>query len=105
MSKVRVIKTPKPSGIKAVMTRMTIMIIPQNALIWGIEKLLEGRESFKDTDKTLDEKIYQGEIFETIACELEDMKDSIVYPPQKVIDQLEELAKLVDTDYVLITKE
>jgi hypothetical protein len=80
------------------------MTIPQNALLHGIEKLLDGRESFKDTDRTLDEKVYQGDIFETIASELDQMKDTVLYPPQKVIDQLEELAILVDTDYVLITK-
>lgn len=102
------IKNIKPSKIKTVMTRMSIMTIPENALLFGVEKLLKGRESFKDTDKTLNEVIYQGDIFETIACELE--KDKVflsacmMYPPQKVIDLLDELAMLVDTDYVLITK-
>ena len=99
---------PKTSGVKSVMTRMTIMTIPENALLHGVVKALKGRESFKDTDKTLNEVIYQGDKFETIASELE--KDKVflnacmMYPNQKVIDQLEELAMLVNTDYVLITK-
>jgi hypothetical protein len=98
------IRLPKPSGLKSVMTRMTIMTIPENALLDGVVKQLDGRESFKDTDRTLNEKVYQGDVFEAIASELDQMKDTIGYPSQKVIDQLEELAKLVDTDYVLITK-
>jgi len=98
------IRIPKPTGIKGVMTRMTIMTIPQNALVWGIEKLLAGRESFKDTDKTLDEKIYQGDVFEDILGEVLELKGSPMYPSQKTLGQLEELAEFVDTDYVLITK-
>jgi hypothetical protein len=102
------IRLPKPSGLKSVMTRMTIMTIPENALLDGVVKQLDGRESFKDTDKTLNEKIYQGDVFEAIASELEQNKKFLdacmLYPNEKVINQLEELAKLVDTDYVLITK-
>jgi hypothetical protein len=98
------IRIPKPTGIKDVMTRMTIMTIPENALLDGVERLLAGRESFKDTDKTLNEKVYQGDVFEAILGEVEGLKGSPMYPSQKTLGQLEELAEFVDTDYVLITK-
>lgn len=91
-----------------VSTRMTILTIPENALLDGVVKKLKGRESFKDTIETLNEAIYQGDVFEAIACELQEKKEFLsacmLYPPQKVIDQLEALAEFVDTDYVLITK-
>ena len=102
------IRLPKPSGVAKVMTRMTIMTIPENAILDGVMKQLKGREAFKDTDKSLNEVIYQGDVFEAIASELEQNKKFLLacmlYPNEKVINQLEELAKLVDTDYVLITK-
>lgn len=98
------IRIPKPTGIKGVMTRMTIMTIPENALLDGVERLLAGRESFKDTDKTLNEVVYQGDVFEAILGEVLELKGSPMYPSQKVLGQLEELAEFVDTDYVLITK-
>lgn len=98
------IRLPKPSGIKEVMTLLSLMSIPSNALLHRIEQELDGREAFKDTNKSLDEKIYHGTVFNDIANEMDELKGSPMYPSQKVINQLEELAKLVDTDYVLITK-
>lgn len=91
--------------LKSVATKMTIMTIPENALLHGVVKHLEGREAFNDADCSLDEKVYNGDVFEAIAGELAQFEDSdFCKPSQKVIDQLDALAELVSTDYVLITK-
>lgn len=94
------------SKLNSVITRMTIMTIPKNALLDGVVKLLKKKVAFKDaTDNN--EVIYQGDVFEEIGGELAEQKKFLdacmIYPPEKVINQLDELAKLVDTDYVLIT--
>ena len=95
----------KSTGIQSVMTKLSVVSIPENALLHGVVKLLEGREAFKDSDDTLDEKMYAGDIFEDIASELAQHPDGHMFKPQqKVLDQLDELAELVSEDYVLITK-
>lgn len=96
----------KATGIKKVLHKMSIMTIPENALLDGVVKLLEGREAFTDiTD--MNERIYQGDIFEEIGGAIAEIMKlnpkSRILPSQKVIDQIDELAKLVDTDYLMIT--
>jgi hypothetical protein len=91
--------------IKSVTTELTIASIPENALLDGVVKLLDGREMFKDTDDSLDEKMYAGHVFEDIATEQAQYEDGHMFKaPQKVLDQLDALAEFVSHDYVLITK-
>ena len=90
------------SNIKSVFNKISIIQIPENALLDGVVKLLSGRESFIDADLDLRERIYTGDIFEAIAGELAEMKDSMLYPIKKVVDQIDELAELIDSDYVQI---
>jgi len=91
--------------IKSVTTELTIASIPENALLDGVVKLLEGREMFKDTDDSLDEKMYAGHVFEDIANEQAQLEDVPMFKqPKEVLDQLDALAEFVSHDYVLITK-
>ena len=90
-----------------------MMQIPENALLNEIISKLRGRESFKDADITNDERIYHGDIFECMLNEdAQFSNDDVAYAntyklyykmSKKAISQLEELSKLVDTDYVQIT--
>ena len=85
---------------------MSIMTIPENALLDGVVKLLEGREAFTDiTD--MNERIFQGDVFEEIGGEISEMMKlnpkNRMLPSQKVINQIDELAEMVDTDYFMIT--
>jgi hypothetical protein len=91
--------------IKSVTTELTVASIPENALLDGVVKLLDGREMFRDTDDSLDEKMYAGHVFEDIANEQAEMGGSpFRVKNQKVLDQLDALAEFVSHDYVLITK-
>lgn len=96
---------PVANCIADVMTRMTIMTLPENALLDGVVKEMKSREAFKDATE-MDEVIYQGDIFEEILGEEYEYKNihGKFGISEKVIKQLEELAQLVDTDYVLVTK-
>lgn len=97
--------TKQVEGLHSVITKLSVVSIPENALLHGVVKLLEGREAFKDTDDTLDEKMYAGHIFEDIAGEQAELEDGHMFKAQqKVLDQLDELAELIGEDYVLITK-
>ncbi len=77
--------------------------IPENALLDGVIKLLSDRESFIDADKDLNERIYTGDVFQAIAGELAEMKGSPLIPSKKVVDQINELAELIDSEYIQIT--
>lgn len=91
--------------IESVSTPMTLLAIPENALLDGVVKLLKENTAFKDTDSELDEEIYHGDIFEQILSEKDLFVEKLEgYPQQKVLDQLEALAEFVSQDYVLITK-
>ena len=78
--------------------------IPSDCLLPGTLKLLQGRESFFDTDVDLGEKIFAGDIFETIACELAEMEGSPLLPTQEVIDEIDNLAEVIETELVRITE-
>ena len=91
------------SDIKTVLHKVSMTQIPENALLDRVVKELEGRECFKDTDEDLRERIYTGDVFEVILGELGEMEDTPMYPPNKVMEQLAELAELIDTEYVQIT--
>ena len=98
------LKRFKGKGLKSVMTKLSMITIPENALLDGVVKLLDGRATFSDTDTDVDEHIYQGHIFEDILGELSYKDETLKSYDKKVIAQLEELSKIVSQDYVLITK-
>jgi len=89
--------------MKTVISKLSMVSIPEMALIHGVVKLLDGREAFKDADSSNQERIYYGDVFEAILNEIGESGHTVICPPQKVIDQLEELSKLVSSDYVMIT--
>jgi hypothetical protein len=88
--------------LSSVFRTVTITQIPENALLDKIVKELRGREMFIDTDVDFDERIYSGDIFEAILGEYGELEDSPMYPQEKVMKQLDELAQMVDTEYVQI---
>ena len=93
----------EPIGISKVVTKLTMLQIPENALLHDIVKLLSGRESFLDADSDNNERIYTGDIFEAIFCELvEEMDSGVSIPSKKVLGQLNELSQICDADYVQI---
>ncbi len=98
--------TPKPKSLKDVFNKVSMIQIPENALVHGVVKALKGAEAFTDTDEELDERIYTGDIFESVLCtNCEIPEDSpLKITDKKTLDQLEELAELVDSEYVQITK-
>lgn len=91
--------------VKSVTTKLTIASIPENSLVHGVVKLLEGREAFADTSSDLDEKMYAGHVFEDIANEQAQLEDGHIFKADwKTLVQLDALAEFVSHDYVLITK-
>ena len=84
------------------------MTMPENVLLDDVVKLLKGREAFKDVTD-MSERIFQGDIFAEISGEIAEVEKSELkgklyeLVPKKVINQINELAQLVDTDYVMIT--
>lgn len=81
---------------------ISVTEIPQECLLSGTLKLLGGRELFTDTDDELNEAIYSGDVFEAISCELAEMEGSPILPPQEVIDEIDNLAEVIETELVRI---
>jgi hypothetical protein len=77
--------------------------IPRVSLLKGTLKLLESRETMIDVDEGLQEKLYNGDVFEAIACELEEMEGSPLLPSQEVVEQVNNLAEIIETELVRIT--
>ena len=76
--------------------------IPRASLLKGVLKQLDGREIMIDTDEDTQEKLYSGDVFEAIACELAEMEGSPLLPSQAVIDQIDILAEIIETELVRI---
>jgi hypothetical protein len=95
--------TPKPKSIKNVLHKVSMTQIPENALLDRVVRELRGREMFVDTDEDLGERIYSGDVFEAILGEFGELEDTPMYPEKKVMEQLLELAELIESDYVQIT--
>ena len=95
----------KKSNLKSVLNPMRMVQIPENALIHGVVKSLEGRESFRDVDTDLNERMYTGDVFEAILGENAQMpKGHLMRLNKKTEGQLEELAKLCGKyEYVQVT--
>lgn len=83
---------------------ISVTEIPSTCLLKGTLKLLDGRADFLDVDDEVGEKIYRGSVFETIACELAEMEGSPLLPPQEVIDEIDNLAEIIETELVRITE-
>jgi hypothetical protein len=81
---------------------ISITEIPKDVLLEGVIKLLEGREMYVDTDCDLEEKIYSGDVFEALACEIAEMEDSPLLPPLEVIEQIDNLASVIKTELIRI---
>lgn len=75
--------------------------IPENCLLHGIVKQLEGRETFVDVDNELNEKMYNGDVFDAI------LMDVGAFSPlnEKEIEQLKELSLHMNNfTYVMVSK-
>jgi hypothetical protein len=96
--------TPKPKSLKDVLHKVSMTQIPENALVHGVVKALNGAECFKDTDEELGERIYTGDIFESVLSTNEEIPENspLKITDKKTLNQLEELAELIDTEYVQI---
>jgi len=82
---------------------VSVTDIPKQCLLPGVLKELDGREMMTDTEFDLDEKLYSGDVFEAMANELAEMdKDYILYPSQDVVDQINNLAEILETELVRI---
>jgi hypothetical protein len=82
---------------------VSVTDIPKQCLLPGVLKELRGREMMTDTEIDLDEKLYSGDVFEAMASEFAEMdKDYILYPSQDVVDQINNLAEILETELVRI---
>lgn len=89
------------SATKKALHKQNIMVISENALLDGIVRELEGRETFGRNEEN--ERIFDGSIFETILNEQFLAQGTVLDKGKKVYNQLQELSKLVDADYVMVT--
>jgi hypothetical protein len=68
--------------------------IPETFLRKGVLKELSGREIYTDTDDELNEQIFAGNVFETIACDQAEIPEN---SPLKLsaedLKQVDELAE------------
>lgn len=71
-------------------------------LLPGVLGELRGREMMTDTDFDLDERLYSGDVFEVLAGELAELKGGRLYPSQEVVDQIDNLAEVIETELVRI---
>ena len=71
-------------------------------LLPGVLKELRGREMMTDTEFDQDERLYSGDVFEALAGELAEMEGSPLYPSQEVVDQIDNLAEIIETELVRI---
>ena len=90
--------------LSTVLHKVSMIQIPENALLHEVVKELSGREMFNDADPDNTERIYSGDIFGQILEETLQREDTGFSPvPQKVIDQLNYLNQMCDAEYVQIT--
>jgi hypothetical protein len=90
--------------LSKVLHKVSMIQIPENALLHEVVKELSGREMFNDADPDNTERIYSGDIFGQILEETLQREDTGFSPvPQKVIDQLNYLNQMCDAEYVQIT--
>ncbi len=82
--------------------------IPRVSLLKGVLEELEGRELMVDTDEDTQEKLYSGDVFETIASEWAELFEinedhrQIFRISKSMIDQVDNLAEIIETELVRI---
>ena len=80
--------------------------IPRVSLLKGVLRELEGRETMKDDE--FNEQLYSGDVFETIASEWAELFEDdenhrqIFRISQEMIDQVDNLAEIIETELVRI---
>lgn len=77
--------------------------IPRDVLLPGVINELGGREIMYDNE--FNEQLYSGDVFETIASEWAELSDDmrqIFRITQGAIDQVNNLAEIIDTELVRI---
>ena len=81
---------------------VSVTDIPKQCLLPGVLKELRGREMMTDTEFDQDERLYSGDVFEALAGELAEMEGSPLCPSQEVVDQIDNLAEIIETELVRI---
>lgn len=85
---------------------ISVTDIPRESLLPRVLEELEGRETMKDDE--FNEQLYCGDIFEVIACELAELIEGdenhkqIFGITQEMIDQIDNLAEIIETELVRI---
>jgi hypothetical protein len=80
--------------------------IPKEVLLKGVLDELQGREIMEDIE--YDEQLYSGDVFEAIASEWEELIENdenhkqIFRISQEMIDQVNNLAEIINTELVRI---
>lgn len=85
---------------------VSVTDIHRDSLLPGVLEELRGRETMKDVE--FNEQLYCGDVFETIASELAELlkadvnNKQIFRITQEVIDQVDNLAEIIETELVRI---
>lgn len=80
--------------------------ITKEVLLPGVLAELSGRETMKDDE--FNEQLYSGDVFEAIACEWAELIENdenhlqIFKISQEMIDQVDNLAEVINTELVRI---
>lgn len=80
--------------------------IPKDVLLKGVLEELRGREIMEDLE--YDEQLYSGDVFEAIASEWAELIEAdenhaqIFRITQEMIDQVDNLAEVIETELVRI---
>jgi hypothetical protein len=80
--------------------------IPRDCLLMGVLQELQGREIMQDIE--YDEQLYSGDVFEAIASEWAELIKNdenhlqIFKITQEMIDQVNNLAEIINTELVRI---
>lgn len=83
--------------------KVSCIDIPKEVLLKDVLDELQGRESMQDIE--YDEQLYSGDVFETIASEWSELKEDdrqIFRITKEMIDQVDNLAEIIDTELVRI---
>ena len=85
---------------------VSVTDIHRDSLLPGVLEELNGRETMEDVE--FNEQLYCGDVFETIASELAELlkadvnNKQIFRITQEVIDQIDNLAEIIETELVRI---
>ena len=85
---------------------VSVTDIHRDSLLPGVLEELRGRETMEDVE--FNEQLYCGDVFETIASELAELlkadvdNEQIFRITQEMIDQIDNLAEIIETELVRI---